>query len=164
MPGYDLEAHLQRGLLWTPALAAPAPTPHATVTTLLQAPSLPPPPIGLWNWWPRWLTVGRLSSGRHVASSCAHRMWETSLAQRGRASPHHPVCPCKTGVRGKWVWKENQPAVLRKAECPKASNLLPLKCHLCYHSISWKGQFSSLCCSWQSWPRTQSRVNISHSS
>lgn len=31
-------------------------------------------------------------------------------------------------------------------------NLPPSGCHLCCHSISWKGLFSSLYCSWQNWP------------
>lgn len=128
------------------------------------ASSLPPPPTGLWSWWPMWLTVGQWSSGRHAASSCAHHMWETSLARHGRASPHRPVRQCKIRVRGKRVWNTTNLQPWEKQSAPKASNLLPLKCHLCYRSISWKGLFSSLCCSWRSWPRKQIKVNFSHSS
>lgn len=75
-----------------------------------------------------------------------------------------PCTSVQDKSKGKTSLEHHQPAALRKAECPRASNLLPLKCHLCYRSISWKGLFSSLCCSWRSWPRKQIKVNFSHSS
>lgn len=74
----------------------------------------------------------------------------------GMKQPHHvplKVHMCRNW--GRWILKEIITAFPEGAKCcsiHKVWNSPPLICRLCYHSISWKGLFSSLYCSWRNWP------------
>ena len=76
--------------------------------------------------------------------------------------PHHVTLKDDPQRRwGKHIWRERW----RRARCRPGShepNSPPSICHLCCHSISWKGLSSSLYCSWRNWPKKKIRVIFSH--